>query len=197
MSQAPNLRHKKSGFDQQGRSLNNSRNEQNEYSNGKYFSGKNPLPNSSYLHDVWGGRKTKEQRTECTSLGWGVNTPRQDRNGFSSLSYLSTNSPFVNIGSSNKNGSLPKLSNTLCKAGAETNFSRSSSSSDFSWSGSSSRSSRRNSSETALFGDPRKKLNWDKIVDKVFKEEIVKLADTTFFSNLMAKLVDLDSLTLL
>ena len=128
--------------------------------------------------DVWGGIKTKEQRTESTSLGWGVNTPRQDRNGFSSLSYLPTNSPFVNIGSSNNNDSLPKFSDTFCNAGAENTFSRSSSSSDFSWSGSSSRSSRRNSSETALFGDPRKKLNWDKIVDKVFKEEIAKLADT-------------------
>eukprot|EP00091_Calanus_sinicus_P019146 TRINITY_DN4674_c0_g1_i2.p1 TRINITY_DN4674_c0_g1~~TRINITY_DN4674_c0_g1_i2.p1 ORF type:complete len:169 (-),score=36.78 TRINITY_DN4674_c0_g1_i2:39-488(-) len=40
------------------------------------------------------------------------------------------------------------------------------------------RASRQNSSEQNLFGDPKKKLDWDGLVDNVFKEEIVKLSDT-------------------
>ena len=34
------------------------------------------------------------------------------------------------------------------------------------------------SSGNNLFGDPKKKLDWDGLVDNVFKEEIVKLSDS-------------------
>ena len=73
--------------------------------------------------------------------------------------YNSTNSSFVKVGSSNNN--LPKFSDTFCSSEGGNSFK-------------SGGESRQNSSEHNLFGDPKKKLDWDGLVDNVFKEEIVK-----------------------
>ena len=121
--------------------------------------------------DVWGSEVIRDQNSGSASVDWGVNKGTQDQTGFSSLGYFPPNS-------SDKPGPLPKFSDSFCAVESAPSFSRSSSSSDFSWGGSSSKSSRRNSSETALFGNPNKRLNWDKAVDKVFKEEIGKLAES-------------------
>ena len=121
--------------------------------------------------DGWGGEGMGDQKSGSASLDWGVNDRTQDQAGFSSLGYFPPNF-------SDKPRPLPKFSDSFCPMESASSFSRSSSSSDFSWGGSSCKSSRRNSSETALFGNPNKRLNWDKAVDKVFKEEIGKLAET-------------------
>lgn len=121
--------------------------------------------------DGWGSEAMGDKKSGSVSLDWGVNERTQDAAGFSSLGYLPPKS-------SDKHRPLPKFSDSFCAMESASSFSRSSSSSDFSWGGSSCRSSRRNSSETALFGNPNKRLNWDKAVDKVFKEEIGKLAES-------------------
>ena len=112
----------------------------------------------------WGSNSSNGDKNGSSSIGWGGSNKRDQSSGLSNL-----NSSFVNVGSSNNNESLPKFSDTFCSSGGGNSFN------SFKLNGS---SSRRNSSETALFGDPKKKLNWDKIVDKVFKEEIAKLSDT-------------------
>ena len=73
------------------------------------------------------------------------------------------NSSFFNVGSSNNN--LPTFSDTFCSSGGENSYK-------------SVGASRQNSSEHNIFGDPKKKLDWDGLVDNIFKEDIVKLSDT-------------------
>eukprot|EP00092_Neocalanus_flemingeri_P102807 GFUD01131515.1.p1 GENE.GFUD01131515.1~~GFUD01131515.1.p1 ORF type:complete len:174 (+),score=46.42 GFUD01131515.1:71-592(+) len=135
--------------------------------------------NNGSSNTGWGGANSRESNGGSSSLGWSVNVSRGENSGFSSLNYSQANSSFVNVGSSNNNESLPKFTDTFGNSGNGNsgNFFklRSSSSSEFSWSGS---SSRRNSSEHGgLFGDPKKKVDWDGLVDNVFKEEIAKLSD--------------------
>ena len=142
----------------------------------------------------WSVNSTKESNGP-SSLGWGVNSfdgqssttgwggvssnRREQDSGSSSLGYIPTNLYTVNTASSNNNESLPKFSDTFCSSESGSGFNsfklRNSSSNEFSWSGS---STRRNSSENGLFGDPKKKLDWDGLVENVFKEEIVKLSNT-------------------
>ena len=38
--------------------------------------------------------------------------------------------------------------------------------------------SRQNSNEHNIFGDPKKKVNWDNLVENVFLDEIDKLSNT-------------------
>merc|ERR1711892_125556 len=95
-------------------------------------------------------------KNASSSSGWG--------GGGSTSGYSSSKASFVNVGSSNNN--LPKFSDTFCNSGGDSSFK---------FGGS---TSRQNSSENNLFGDPKKKLDWDGLVDNVFKEEIVKLSDT-------------------
>eukprot|EP00092_Neocalanus_flemingeri_P062514 GFUD01075431.1.p1 GENE.GFUD01075431.1~~GFUD01075431.1.p1 ORF type:complete len:160 (+),score=38.99 GFUD01075431.1:45-482(+) len=108
-----------------------------------------------------------------SSNGWGGGSVREQNSGSAS----SSNSFFV--GPSNNNESLPKFSDTFCSSSGSNSFksvkSEKSTLNEFSWNGS---SSRRNSAETGLFGDPKKKVDWDGLVDNVFKEEIVKLSDS-------------------
>eukprot|EP00092_Neocalanus_flemingeri_P073446 GFUD01090614.1.p2 GENE.GFUD01090614.1~~GFUD01090614.1.p2 ORF type:complete len:138 (-),score=33.82 GFUD01090614.1:41-454(-) len=112
-----------------------------------------------------------------SSNGWGGGSVREQNSGSASLGYNPSNSCFVRT--SNNIESLPKFSDTFCSSSGSNSFnsfkSEKSTLNEFSWNGS---SSRRNSAETGLFGDPKKKVDWDGLVDNVFKEEIVKLSDS-------------------
>ena len=125
---------------------------------------------------AWGGNLASVHRNRPngpTSLGWDVNSSTREKSGSSCLGYIQENSSSMTT--SKNNESLPKFADTFSGHTYENFKPRSSSSSEFSsWSSS---SSRRNSSDTPLFGDSKKKVNWDRLVDKVFKEEIVKMSD--------------------
>ena len=127
----------------------------------------------------WGVNSLDSGKRGSSDFGWGGSNGRENTSGsseFSSLRRFQENTSYVKT--SNNNESLPKFSETFCGFETGNSFNsfklRSSSSSELSWSAN---SSRRNSSETALFGDPKKKLDWDGLVENVFKEEIAKLSD--------------------
>ena len=119
-----------------------------------------------------------DDKNYSSSSSWGSSS--RDKNAsanynWSSSSTTSGSSYFVNVGSSNNNESLPKFTDTFCGASGSSSFKQNSTNSgEFSWGSS---SSRRNSNET-LFGDPKQKVDWDGLVDNVFKEEIAKLSDS-------------------
>ena len=131
---------------------------------------------SGYSTHAWGGNLASVHRNQPNgpaSLGWDVNSSTIEKSGSSSLGYIQEHS--ASMTTSKNNESLPKFADTFSSYNYENFKMRSSSSSEFSsWSSS---SSRRNSSDTPLFGDSKKKVNWDRLVDKVFKEEIVKMSD--------------------
>ena len=115
----------------------------------------------------WGTNTSPQENTGFSSNSWCSSSSNGDKNGASSSGwggggtnsgFDSSKSSFVNVGSSNNN--LPKFSDTFCSSGGGNSFK-------------SEGASRQNSSEHNLFGDPKKKLDWDGLVDNVFKEEIV------------------------
>ena len=116
----------------------------------------------------WGSNTSQQENTGLSSNSWCSSSSSGDKNGVSSSGwggggsnsgYNSANTFFVNVGSSNNN--LPKFSDTFCSSGSGNSFK-------------SGGASRQNSSEHNRFGDPKKKLDWDGLVDNVFKEELVK-----------------------
>ena len=120
----------------------------------------------------WGSNNSQQENSGFSSNSWCSSSSSGDKNGSSSSEwgdggsnsgYFSADFSFVNVGSSNNN--LPKFSDTFCSSRDENSHK-------------SGGVSRQNSSEHNLFGDPKKKLDWDGLVDNVFKEEIVKLSDT-------------------
>jgi hypothetical protein len=131
---------------------------------------------SGFSTPAWGGNLASVHRNQPSgpaSLGWDVNSSTIDKSGSLSLGFFQENSSLMTT--SKNNESLPKFADTFSSNNFENFKLRSSSSNEFSsWSSS---SSRRNSSDTPLFGDSKKKVNWDRLVDKVFKEEIVKMSD--------------------
>jgi hypothetical protein len=111
----------------------------------------------------WGNNNSRQENSGFSSNSFCSSSLNGDKNTASSTGFNSVNSSFVNVESSNNN--LPKFSDTFCSSLGENSYK-------------SGGASRQNSSEHNLFGDPKKKLDWDGLVDKVFIEEIVKLSDT-------------------
>jgi hypothetical protein len=163
MFQTPNLRHKKSRANQQVWSGNHSGNEQNGYSNEGHVGGIY-LPKSYYWYEQkgkgWIDCSWRGHNNQPSAYEWRMNTPYCDQDessypGPSSLTFLANMCADIGV-AKNKNSSLQNRNQTLSI---------------------SPKNIASKCRKFGLFRDPHKKVDWDRLVDDIFTDEIAKLSD--------------------
>ena len=114
----------------------------------------------------WGGNSNNSNRNYSTGTNsWSVNN-----NGSHSTNSWAIQSSTSVFNNSSHQSFLPKFSDTFNGC--------SQSEAKGSWNGFKSMGTMRQNSTDHIFGDPRKKMDWEAEVENVFIEEIVKLSDS-------------------